>query len=115
MEILGVSEAFHDATKFASPSTVTILPTYTCTAACKECCFESSPRIKERLSRDELFKSIDKAISDLLDLKLIVFSGGECFTLLIPTNLNFDVIISTSEPEKLINTIAKKGDRNEIH
>lgn len=81
MDILGVSEAFHDAAKFSSPSTVTILPTYTCTAACKECCFESSPRVKERLSREALFKAIDKVLSDLLDLKLVVFSGGECFTL----------------------------------
>ncbi len=67
--------------KFASPSTVTILPTYTCTAACKECCFESSPKVKGRLSKNELLQSIDKAINDLPDLKLIVFSGGECFTL----------------------------------
>lgn len=47
--------------------------------------------------------------------RALVFVTDKEDSILIPTNLNFDVIISTSEPEKLINTIAKKGDRNEIH
>lgn len=76
-----IDSVFSDAVSFCSPSSVTILPTYKCTAACKECCFESSPKIKERLSRQELFYVVDKIITDLENVKVIVFSGGECFTL----------------------------------
>lgn len=63
------------------PSSITILPTYRCNAACEQCCFESNPNIKHRLSRDELLNSIREAKSSFPALKLIVFSGGECFLL----------------------------------
>jgi len=64
-----------------SPNTITILPTYRCTAACKECCFESNPNLKSRLSKVEILEIIDSGCTSFPDLKVIVFSGGECFTL----------------------------------
>lgn len=63
------------------PETITILPTYRCTAACKECCFESHPGIKKRLTYKEIISVIQEGKESFPDLKLIVFSGGECFTL----------------------------------
>lgn len=63
------------------PSTLTILPTYRCTAACEQCCFESNPRIKGRLSREELFDVISRAHQEFSALRAVVFSGGECFLL----------------------------------
>lgn len=64
-----------------SPNIITILPTYRCTAACKECCFESNPNLKSRLSRTDILEIIDTGCTSFPDLKMIVFSGGECFTL----------------------------------
>ncbi|NOU53145.1 radical SAM protein [Pseudoalteromonas sp. JBTF-M23] len=67
--------------EFPSPKTLTILPTYRCTAACKECCFESNPNLKSKLSTEEIFSCINEAVSTFPKLQNVVFSGGECFTL----------------------------------
>lgn len=63
-----------------SPTESTILASYNCTAACEHCCFDSHPGIKKRLSLEEIIEFIDKA-STFKKMKLIVFSGGECFLL----------------------------------
>jgi hypothetical protein len=63
-----------------SPRTVTILGTYRCTAACKDCCFDSNPGIAGRLSLDQILAFIDQA-GELRSVKAVVFSGGECFLL----------------------------------
>jgi hypothetical protein len=76
------------------PVSLTILPTYRCNAACEQCCFESNPKIKGRLSRSELLDSIRSAKDSFPALKLIVFSGGECF--LLKQDL-FDAIALASE------------------
>jgi hypothetical protein len=62
------------------PRTVTILGTYRCTAACKDCCFGSNPGITERLSLDKILDFIGQA-AELRSVKVVVFSGGECFLL----------------------------------
>jgi hypothetical protein len=62
------------------PSTLTILPTYNCTAACENCCFGSHPGIKQRIPLAHILDYIEQAAA-LGTIKLIVFSGGECFTL----------------------------------
>ena len=64
-----------------APSTLTILPTYKCTAQCKECCFECSPDLRGRLSLEQILRRIDKAHAAFPFLKLVCFSGGECFTI----------------------------------
>lgn len=62
---------------FIEPHTLTILCTYQCTAACKQCCFESSPEVKGRLSREVILDRIDEAKREYPSLRLVVFSGGE--------------------------------------
>lgn len=64
-----------------SPSTLTIITTYRCNAACKECCFESNPTVKGRLSLDEIKNYINQAFISYSNLELVVFTGGECFLL----------------------------------
>lgn len=81
MEAINLDKVFNNAVELSSPSSVTILPTYRCTAACQDCCFESNPTIKKRLTKEELFFVIDKIMDSLPTVKLIVFSGGECFML----------------------------------
>ena len=63
------------------PTHLTILPTYRCTAACEQCCFESSPHLGGRIPIDRILGYIDQAARDFPTLKLVVFSGGECFLL----------------------------------
>lgn len=60
-----------------SPRTLTILTTYRCTAACKQCCFESSPEVVGRLTLGQMIGRIDEARRDFKALQLVVFSGGE--------------------------------------
>jgi hypothetical protein len=61
---------------------ITFITTYQCTAACKECCFESSPTLDSGKLTFEFMKGVmDEAIKTLPSLKLVVFSGGECFML----------------------------------
>ena len=62
------------------PSTLTILPTYKCTAACKDCCFQSNPDISHRVPQDRLLDYIEQA-ADLGTIRLVCFSGGESFLL----------------------------------
>jgi hypothetical protein len=62
------------------PCALTILPTYQCTAACKNCCFACNPTIEGRIPQDRLLQYIREA-KNVPSLQLIVFSGGECFLL----------------------------------
>lgn len=63
------------------PRSLTLLTTYQCTAACKQCCFESTPQVKGRLSRDALIERISSAKEAFPALTIVVFSGGESFLL----------------------------------
>jgi len=63
------------------PTHLTILPTYRCTAACAQCCFESNPRVEGRIPIERLLDYIDQGARDFPTLRLVVFSGGECFLL----------------------------------
>jgi len=63
-----------------TPRVATILVTYKCTAACKNCCFNSNPFIQKRLTVQEIFDFIED-LSRLKTIEVIVFSGGECFLL----------------------------------
>ncbi len=67
--------------KALSPTTLTILCTYQCTAACKQCCFESSPFIKGRLDKETIIARIAEAKLSFSGLKVVVFSGGEAMLL----------------------------------
>lgn len=71
----------HSLAESTLPHTLTILATYQCTAACKQCCFESSPDVQGRLSREQILNRITEAKQSFAGLKLVVFSGGEAFLL----------------------------------
>lgn len=60
---------------------MTVITTYQCTAAGKDCCFECTPAITAQLSEQETITAIGAAVSEYPDIKLVVFSGGECFML----------------------------------
>lgn len=66
-----------DSETFYSPEFISIITTYKCTAACKECCFECSPREKDSLSFSQICKIIDDAV-DMKSVKFVVWTGGEC-------------------------------------
>lgn len=63
-----------------NPSTLTILPTFRCTAACTNCCFGSHPWVPGRIPQEDILKYISEA-ARFKSLSLVVFSGGECFLL----------------------------------
>jgi hypothetical protein len=62
------------------PTTLTLLATYQCTAACENCCFASHPGIEEKLPLWQMLEAIGQA-AEMRSMKLVVFSGGECFML----------------------------------
>jgi len=66
--------------KIITPKAVTILGSYNCTAACDNCCFDCHPGIKQKLTLNQIIKFIDEA-KKFKTMKLLVFSGGECFLL----------------------------------
>ena len=61
----------------ADPDTLVVIGTYKCTAACRQCCFESSPSVTGRLSREVIFERIEEAIASFPRLGVVVFTGGE--------------------------------------
>ena len=63
-----------------TPSTLTILATYSCNASCENCCFGCNPSIKHRLSLSEIIGFIEE-YQHYPNLTQVVFSGGECFLL----------------------------------
>lgn len=58
-----------------------MLCTYQCTAACQQCCFESSPSIKGGLDGQTIRARILETIQAFPDIRVVVFSGGEAFLL----------------------------------
>ena len=61
----------------AQPECVTIIPTHRCNAACKECCFESNPHIRHRMTREQLLTTIRSVKESFPDIQYIVLTGGE--------------------------------------
>ena len=63
------------------PNCLTILCTYQCTAACKQCCFESSPKIRGGLDGETIRKRISEAKQSFPNIGIVVFTGGEALLL----------------------------------
>ncbi len=63
------------------PSILSFITTNKCTAACKNCCFSCNPKNKERLELSEMMDYIEQATTAYPTIKILVLSGGECFTL----------------------------------
>lgn len=63
------------------PVSISLITTYKCTAACKDCCFQCNPRQTERLTLKQMQDFIDSVTAIYPSIKLVVITGGECFTL----------------------------------
>ncbi|MGT2625534.1 radical SAM protein [Streptococcus thoraltensis] len=61
------------------PRTAAILMTYQCVAECDECCFSCSPRLKGTSLNFDTIKNFLNKVKELGNVKVVVFSGGECF------------------------------------
>lgn len=61
------------------PTTLSLITTYKCSAACSNCCFECSPQRKEKLPLQTALTHIDNAISTFKEIGVVVLTGGECF------------------------------------
>ena len=66
---------------FISPNTLSLLTTYYCTAACKNCCFECNQERRGRMSFKQMETYISECVKAFPTIRLVVFSGGECFSL----------------------------------
>jgi hypothetical protein len=65
---------------YIHPRTLTILGTYKCTAQCQDCCFGSNPWLTQRLCLQDILAFIEEG-SRYQAVRVVVFSGGECFLL----------------------------------
>ncbi len=64
------------------PTTITILTTYHCTAACAQCCFECSPKLRARFTEKQMHDFIKQSVKEFSpELQVCVFTGGECFSI----------------------------------
>lgn len=75
------------------PTTLSLITTHQCTAACDHCCFSCGPKVKDFLPLDLARKAIAGA-KEFGTFKVVVFSGGECF--LLKKNLDELVAYSNS-------------------
>lgn len=82
--------SLHD--KLPVTNTLTILPTYQCTAACENCCFSSSPSVKGRIPQERILRYIQEGAEQ--GIRLLVFSGGEAF--LLRHDLNEAIALASS-------------------
>lgn len=63
------------------PISLSLIVTDKCTAACPNCCFGCNPSNNNRLTMDEIVGYIHQATAQFSSIKLLVITGGECFTL----------------------------------
>ena len=52
------------------PATLTLITTYTCSAACRECCFECTPHVTGKLALTDITQAIDEASSQFQPLPM---------------------------------------------
>ena len=62
------------------PHTLSLITTHHCTAACDHCCFSCSPKVTVRIPSEKISDLINEA-AEIPTMKLVCFTGGECFTL----------------------------------
>ena len=67
--------------EWSFPDTLTLITTYQCNAACADCCFECHPQARGRLTLAQMTSLISRANREFPGLRLVAFSGGECFLL----------------------------------
>ena len=64
-----------------SPDSISLIATYRCTAQCIDCCFQCSPKRTQRLSLEQMKHIVDESITQFPTIKIVIITGGECFTL----------------------------------
>lgn len=87
------------------PTTLTIAPTYRCTAACKECCFRCTPKVETILETEKILRYIDEAAESFPSIKLMVLTGGECF--LVAKDM--PQMISRAESHGMMSRVVSNG------
>lgn len=60
------------------PNIVSLLTTFKCTATCNNCCFQCNPKCTKKMSFAEMKQYLDKCIHTYPNIKVLVFTGGEC-------------------------------------
>lgn len=83
------------------PYMLNFITTNKCTAACTNCCFQCSPKRREKLSLEDMKNYIDQSIIAYPSIKVLVFTGGECFTL----KKDLDKIIKYGSEKSLITRV----------
>lgn len=66
--------------KILEPTSLSFITTHKCTSACPNCCFNCSPTPlnKRMMSFDEMKNYISQVKANFPQIKIIVFTGGEC-------------------------------------
>jgi len=64
-----------------SPQSLALIATEQCTAQCSNCCFKCGPKMKRRIPLDKILYYIEQVPICFPTIKLVIFSGGECFLL----------------------------------
>lgn len=76
------------------PKVLSLLTTMYCTAQCRNCCFQCSPKNRDSMSLNDMLFYIDKIKDNFHSIKTVVFSGGEC------TSLKEDLLNAISYSKK---------------
>lgn len=63
------------------PVSISLIVTDKCTAECLNCCFGCNRSNKNRLTWPEIKGYIEQATDEFSTIKLLVITGGECFTI----------------------------------
>ncbi len=84
----------------STPRTLTIMPTYTCTAACKDCGTLSSPNDKSNIDIETIFSAIDQAKN--LNFSSVVFTGGEATLRWRDLLKGIEYAVSSGFPTRLV-------------
>lgn len=87
------------------PTAISLLTTNKCTATCKDCCLACNPRNKDRLTFEEMKNYINQSIEAYPSIRVLVITGGECFTL----GKDLDKIIKYGANKRLIVRIVTNG------
>lgn len=87
------------------PKTISLLTTNKCTAACKDCCSACNPKNKDRLTFEEMKNYIDQSVEAYSSIKVLVLTGGECFTL----GKDLDKIIKYGADKGLVVRVVTNG------
>ena len=86
------------------PHTLSIITTHQCTAACEHCCFTCTPYVTKAIPHERLDSLIDEA-TEIPTIKIVVFTGGECFLL----GRKLDDLIARANSHGLITRVVTNG------